>query len=519
MLRRVCVCNCAELFQQPFKVFKILHLKFITKKMSLHHLREHAVLGPTVALPTSVLEPGWVDSEWYTEMSVTPITSSIVSKSPPPINTTHTRNGWLHLPRFKGLELVGGACKDDRRSMGEPMSDLKFGGVLRDSPPQKQATSKVMDQMRDAGGAMLVLPCGFGKTVCSIWVMTQLRRRTLVLVHTGALADQWEDRVSSFLPGSTIGRIQQDIARVDGCDVVVGLIQSVAKRDYDRSLLESFGTVVIDEAHHIAAPYFSGALKKIPARYVLGLSATPDRKDGLGSILPWLLGPIAFRATREAEKVHINLIDYVDPPNQIELRDRRGNPRYSEMLTALCMNPERNNRIVTLIKQCVVEGRCLIVLSERRDQLLELERLLLDEDGAVSVTTVPPRKRRRKTDPPAPPLEAPPPGTKLVVARVMGGVPNDIRDHGFEHFTVLLSTYPYASEGIDIPRLDTLVMASPGINVEQTVGRILRKHSTKQEPMVADVRDPFSLFGGMGWKRFNYYSSQHYSTSTTTWEV
>ena len=487
--------------------------------MSLHHLREHAVLGPTVALPTSVLEPGWVDSEWYTEMSVTPITSSIVSKSPPPINTTHTRNGWLHLPRFKGLELVGGACKDDRRSMGEPMSDLKFGGVLRDSPPQKQATSKVMDQMRDAGGAMLVLPCGFGKTVCSIWVMTQLRRRTLVLVHTGALADQWEDRVSSFLPGSTIGRIQQDIARVDGCDVVVGLIQSVAKRDYDRSLLESFGTVVIDEAHHIAAPYFSGALKKIPARYVLGLSATPDRKDGLGSILPWLLGPIAFRATREAEKVHINLIDYVDPPNQIELRDRRGNPRYSEMLTALCMNPERNNRIVTLIKQCVVEGRCLIVLSERRDQLLELERLLLDEDGAVSVTTVPPRKRRRKTDPPAPPLEAPPPGTKLVVARVMGGVPNDIRDHGFEHFTVLLSTYPYASEGIDIPRLDTLVMASPGINVEQTVGRILRKHSTKQEPMVADVRDPFSLFGGMGWKRFNYYSSQHYSTSTTTWEV
>lgn len=487
--------------------------------MSLRHLHEHAVLGPTLALPTRVLEPGWVDSEWYKDMCVTPVTSSIVTKRPPAINTTHTRNGWLHLPRFKGLEMVGG-FREDRRSMGEPMcASLEFSGVLKDSPPQKDATSNVMEQMHGLGGAMLVLPCGFGKTVCSIWVMTQLKRRTLVLVHTGALADQWENRVSSFLPGATIGRIQQDVARVDGCDVVVGLIQSVSKRDYDRSLLASFGTVVIDEAHHIAAPYFSGALKKIPARYVLGLSATPDRKDGLGSILPWMLGPIAYRATREAENVHVRLIDYVDPPNQIELRDRRGNPRYSEMLTALCMNPERNRRIVELVRQCVDEGRCLIVLSERRDQLLELERLLLEEDGAASVTTVPPRKRRRKADPPAEPLQPPPVGTKMVVARVMGGVPTEIRDHGFTHFTVLLSTYPYASEGIDIPRLDTLVMASPGINVEQTLGRILRKHESKKEPLVADVRDPFSLFGGMGWKRFNYYSSQNYSFSTTSWEV
>ena len=94
----------------------------------------------------------------------------------------------------------------------------------------------------------------------------------------------------------------------------------------------------------------------------------------------------------------------------------------------------------------------------------------------------------------------------------MGGTPPELRAAGFAA-TVLLSTYPYASEGIDIPRLDTLVMASPGINIEQTVGRILRAHPEKQTPLVVDVKDPFSLFDGMGWKRHNYYASQNYGVT------
>jgi superfamily II DNA or RNA helicase len=485
--------------------------------MDLKHLSEHAVLGPTMAIPVSVLDTNWSDSDWYKGLTVTPLSSSVANRAPPPIRTGYVRDGWLHLPRFRGVELVGMGGKD-RRSLGEPMNpEVTFGGTLK--PNQTEATSKVMDQMGTIGGAMLVLPCGFGKTVCSIWIMSQLGRRTLVLVHTGALADQWEDRISTFLPGSRVGRIQQDVVRVDGCDVVIGMIQSLVKRDYGRDLRETFGTVVIDEAHHIAAPYFSGGLRKISAKYVVGLSATPDRKDGLGAILPWMMGPIAFRAHREAEDVKIHLIDYVNPSTQVELVDRRGKPRYAEMLTSLSMTPDRNDRIIGLIRSHVGSGRCLIVLSERRDQLLELERLLLEEEGAVSLTTMPPRKRRRKNDPPPPPLDPPPQGTKMAVARVMGGTTNELRDHGFEHFTVLLSTYPYASEGIDIPRLDTLVMASPGINVEQTVGRILRKHPSKQVPLVVDIRDPFSLFGGMGWKRYNYYSSQNYSFTKSVWEV
>ena len=481
----------------------------------LSHLSNVAVMGPTLAVPISKLPDNWKTSQWYEALSVVPVTSSVANAAPPPVHTSFVRGKWLHLPRFKGLELVGEQVKQDRRTLGETMSDqVVFSGQLRDTPPQKEATSLVLDSLRDKGGAMLVLPCGFGKTVCSIWILTQLRRRALVLVHTGALADQWVERVQSFLPTARVGRIQQDTVDVDGCDVVVGMIQSLVRREYDRDVLASFGTVVVDEAHHIAAPWFAESLKKLPARYVLGLSATPDRKDGLGRVLPWLLGPIAFRATRDADKVNVNMVCYNDPCNQRELRDRRGKPRYSEMLSNLGDNHDRNTRIVDTIVQHVKSGRSLIVLSERRNQLLELERMLLDIPGAECAT--PPRKKRRKD---TPPLEPPSAEATVVVARVQGGTPPDLRDHGFRHCNVLLSTYPYAAEGIDIPRLDTLVMASPGINVEQTVGRILRRHPDKQCPLVIDIKDPFSLFDGMGWKRLNYYNSQNYTIEHTSWDV
>ncbi len=518
--------------------------------MSLTDLVDHAHLGPTLALPIECLPTEWPAAAWYTDLTVTPIANAAGGQPPPPVATAQIRDGWLHLPRFRGIALVGGVPPRDRRTLGEAMNpELQFAGALRDAPPQREATARVAAQLETIGGAMLVLPCGFGKTVCGLWTVHSLGRRALVLVHTGALADQWSDRVRTFLPGARVGRIQQDVADVEGCDVVIGMIQSLVRREYPRELLASFGTVVVDEAHHIAAPWFGGALRKLSARYVLGLSATPDRKDGLGCILPWMLGPIAFRATRPDETVHVRMVTYADPPNQLELRDRRGKPRFSEMLTRLASDEARTRCVVDLIMEYVDAGRRqrgdltplpfdlplplvnrvmsfvnvgrrLIVLSQRRDQLLEIERLLMQRDGCVCVTLPPVKrraaKRRRKPElsPALPAHPIPRPSAYFTVGRVMGGSSAELRDAGFAHSTVLLSTYPYAAEGIDIPRLDTLIMASPGVNVEQTVGRILRKHPAKHTPLVVDVKDPFSLFDGMAWKRFNYYKSQNYTVET-----
>ena len=477
--------------------------------MSLQSLRHHAVLGPTVAIPLHLLEDGWDSSAWYSATVVTPTQNSVVSVAPRPMCTTYSRAGWLHIPRFLGMRLIGGVPPDDRRVLGEPMGDcVKFNGSLRTSPPQVDATARVMERLHDRGGAMLVLPCGFGKTVCAIWTMTRLRRRTLVLVHTSVLASQWVDRLSGFCSGLRVGRLQQDTVEIDGYDVVVGMLQSVHARKYDRALMSTFGTVVVDEAHHVAAPMFASALQQLRARYILGLTATPDRKDGLGCILPWYLGDVAFRAERETEDVEIRMMEHHG--TQVELVDRRGKLRYAEMLTRMALDGTRNDEILEEIVALASEGRAVLVLSERRTQLEMLERAMLDMDGAVSCTTPPPRTSKRKRGQDAAPQPPPPLDAHLVVGRVMGGTSAAMRDRGIEFANVILSTYMYASEGLDIPRLDTLVMASPGVNIEQTLGRILRRHPNKKKPMVLDVHDSFSLFIAMRRKRERYYESQGY---------
>jgi len=486
-----------------------------------------AVLGSTLALRVSALPHGWRDASWFTSLTVTPETNECAGgKRAPPFCTARVHAGWLHLPRFRGMKLLGGcAPPDDRRSMGIPMNESRrrFEGVLREDPPQIEATRAVVSSLETLGGAMLVLPCGFGKTVCALWVVRKMARRTLVLVHTGALADQWAHRIATFLPDVVVGRIQRDVVNVEGCDVVVGMIQSLVRREYERDLLSTFGMVVVDEAHHIAAPWFGRALGKLSARYIVGLSATPDRKDGCGCILPWLLGDLAFRAHREtsASDAVVRIVEYVDASAQIELLDWRGKPAVSKMLTRLATDATRTAYVVSLIMQYVVakekEGcrrRHMIVLSQRRDQLVEIQRLLEQEDGCVCVTTK--KKKRARSEETVEEEAAVMP--RFTVGCVMGGTPPALRDAGFGA-TVLLSTYSYAAEGIDIPRLDTLVMASPGINIEQTVGRILRPHPQKQTPLIVDVRDVFSLFIGMGWKRYNFYASQNYTVRTEKHEV
>lgn len=447
------------------------------------HSCEFGTLGATYSVPLSSLPPTWRDeNEWYKSLTLTPVVSSCCPVKPPPFKTAFTVGTHLHVPRFIGYTYFGTPATDTR-SLGETMNPaLSFNGTLCDTtPPQVDATSAVVSQLKELGGAMLVLPCGFGKTVCSLWVAHTLRRRTLIVVHSEALADQWKERIDRFVPSAVVGRIQQNTVVVEGCDFVVCMIQSLAKRDYDAAVLGSFGLVILDEAHHVAAPMFSRALPKLPSRYILGLSATPDRNDGLGEALEWLMGPIAYRASRVFEHVDVRVLTYTRGEEK-EVLNRQGNPMCSTMITDVSGDVTRNKWILSLITRYVTtEDRKIIVLGDRLNQLVAFEQELTE--------TLPPN---------------------ITVGRVVGGMSAAKRDAGFA-CTVLLSTYKYASEGIDIPRLDTLVMATPRATIEQTLGRILRPHPDKQTPLVLDIKDSFSLFEAMAWKRHNYYKKCHYN--------
>lgn len=450
-----------------------------------HHVTDakDALLFSTYQVVVKQLPADFREQPWFSALTIMPVVSSVCPTKPKPLKLFLEQAGILYLPRFAGLLALGLPPPGrDFRCLGAPMAaDCAFTGKLCvDSPPQVPAVQATLQQLAAVGGALLVLPCGFGKTVCSLYIAHTLHRRTLILVHAEALGAQWVERIRMFVPRAKIGRIQQDTVDVDGCDFVVAMIQSLVKRDYAPETLQSFGLVIVDEAHHIAAPYFCKALPKLPARYVLGLSATPDRADGCGVALQHLLGPTAFRARRVQEHVFVKIVTYTRGAEE-ELVNRQGKPLCSTMLTNLATDLVRTELIKEQVLEQAAEARNILVLSDRLDQLSMLQELLLADQPELSV------------------------------GRVVGGTGAKHREAGFSA-QVILSTYTYASEGIDIPRLDTLVMATPRGNVEQTVGRILRPFPAKPVPMVIDIKDAFSLFNGMAWKRHRYYKSQGYKT-------
>ena len=296
---------------------------------------------------------------------------------------------------------------------------------------------------------------------------------TLVLVHKAFLVEQWRERVQQFLPDASVGMIKQDVA--DGkSDVVIGMVQSLSKRNYPADLLSNFGTVVVDEAHHMSAPVFNAALSKLPAKHVLGLSATPERKDGLTPLLYHSMGPICFRAERPPEYAKVSVAyARMFGANHLQGRPRR----ISLMLNAMAKDQTRNDLLASHVARHVCGGRFAIVLTDRLLQLDLLKEMLL-------------KKGVKKDD----------------VGYYVGATSAQDRATNSQK-PCILSTYCMAKEGLDIPRLDTLVLATPKSDVVQAVGRIQRFHCQKSTPLILDVVDPFSMFRACHWKRQRLYKS------------
>jgi superfamily II DNA or RNA helicase len=403
-----------------------------------------------------------------------------------PVVCAVERDGWLEVPRFWGVGRWGPPEDQSGLSDGLPMESDGFAGTLRDEPrrPQVAARDACLASFAGTGlgGGMLVLPCGYGKTVVAIAVAAAHRRRTIVVVGKQFLMDQWTEQIRLFVPGARIGFIRQDRVEVEGCDFVLAMLQSLSKRAYPPEVLAGFGLAIFDEAHHVAARCFNRAVRALPARCVLGLSATPDRKDGLGPLLEWSLGPELFRAVRPPEELLVMILRYTAGAEKIHLgRDKK--PMIARMQTDLAADPRRNLVLAREIAAMYAMGRHVIVVSERLEQLHQLRLLLLG----------------------------------------MGVDPDQIGDYVGKTKTadrvisagrdIVLSTYSMAREALDIQRLDTLVMASPVGGVEQVIGRIQRPGTDKQTPLVLDLCDPFGPFYGMAACRANYYRKQGFETT------
>jgi len=337
---------------------------------------------------------------------------------------------------------------------GDPMNPaIKFKSILR--PYQKEA----LDTYTDNG--ILCFPCGRGKTVTAIAIACKLKRKTLIVVHKDFLGKQWVERIGQSIENATIGYIQGNVYDVEGADFVIAMIQTLLSREVDLSM---FGTIIVDEAHHIGAPAFSQIMLGIHPKNTLGLTATPTRKDGLTRILFWFLGPIFYTLKEEAEEesIRIHKIPYT-------CQRYRGSPivnalgkiSMSEMVTVLTEDVERSGVILEHIRDAQRRNRKSLVLSDRR---AHCEYLYSQLD----------------------------PSKTQIFLGGYKGVP-DVSSG------TLISTFSLAYEGLDLPGLDTLFLTTPHADITQAFGRITRDGKKNKE--VWDYVDQWSIFPNMYFKR------------------
>ncbi|NDB86081.1 MAG: DEAD/DEAH box helicase, partial [Alphaproteobacteria bacterium] len=220
----------------------------------------------------------------------------------------------LYVPKHYGLQEYGPYTVSTRDVQQTPENFWRFTGSLR--PVQIPVVDSFLKPEPHDG--IISLQTGGGKTVCALYIASQLKLPTLVLVHNTFLRDQWLERITAFLPDARIGRVQGDVLDIENKDIIVAMLQSLSLKEYPPTTFKSIGLVIVDECHHIASEAFSQSIPKITSKYMLGLSATPERKDRLMHVINWFRGPMLYKSDT-ADKVDDNVkVEYFefDPPDK-----------------------------------------------------------------------------------------------------------------------------------------------------------------------------------------------------------
>lgn len=394
----------------------------------------------------------------------------------------------LYLPKHFGIAKYGPPTSTTRDVPQTPDEFWTFAGSLR--PIQQPVVDAFLKPEPHDG--ILSLHTGGGKTVCALYIASRLKLPTLVIVHNSFLRDQWEDRVKSFLPKARIGRIQGDLCEIEGKDVIIAMLQTLSMKTIPILTFRPLGLVIVDECHHIASEVFVQALPKVTSKYMLGLSATPTRKDGLMFVANWFLGPLLYTSDtgdKEDKGVHVEVYEYKndDPVFNEILYNAQG-----VMFTSLMINK---------LAEC----------EDRTKWLVSILADVLEEEPTRQVLVLTDRVQHTKVM-----LAALPESLRASAAILSTDVKADARAEFCATKTILIATYAMCKEGFDVPTLNTLVMATPRPDVDQIVGRILRveKSARTTHPLILDIVDP--QFRRQFQARNALYKQRSYTTTVMT---
>tara|TARA_Y100000389_G_scaffold192753_1_gene220594 strand:+ start:2931 stop:4301 length:1371 start_codon:yes stop_codon:yes gene_type:complete len=411
------------------------------------------------------------------ELSVSPFQIRGYGNTCPKVFQLYRENETkIYLPRYYGIDNFGIPDTNYLENHGNDIF-VKFSGDIREN--QKIPVNTMIDTLNTKGGGILNLRCGMGKTVCAIYIISIIKKKTLIIVHKEFLMNQWIERFTQFMPNAKIGIIQQNKVKVEDCDIVIGMLQSISMKTYDNNLFDSFGFTIVDECHHISSEVFSKALPKISTTYMMGLSATLDRKDGLRKVFEWYLGnpAISYREIDVGE-VRVYVTELKDPKYQQASYNSFGKINLPKLINNIVESPNRMNLILDWMKLFSENNRKVLVLSERRQHLKNISKEA-DKIG-------------------------------LDCGFYWGGMKQEkLKESESKQF--ILGTYHMISEGFDLASLDTLIFASPKTDIVQASGRILRQGKNRPTiPIIVDIEDDMEYFHKKQKQRMTFYKKNDF---------
>jgi superfamily II DNA or RNA helicase len=318
-------------------------------------------------------------------------------------------------------------------------------------------------------------------TTMAIHIMCQLKKKTLIVVHKDFLLQQWKQRILEFTNLTRIGILKAAKIDVEGHDVVIASLQSLSMKEYPTGLLSGFALCIFDEVHHTGAEVFSEALKKVNFRYSIGLSATPKRKDGLSKVFMWHIGDLVYNIKKRSDEVEVYIKEYFNTGCSEEVYMFNGKLNTARMINNICAFEPRIEYIIDMVMDILSEDafRKILILSDRRAHI----------DAMIAMCVL-----------------------RSIDAGTYYGGMKDTELKESEGKRVIIGSFQFSSEGLDIPGLNTLILASPKTDIIQVVGRILRDKPENRPcvPRIIDIVDRFSLFPNQAKKRWTYYKKCKY---------
>lgn len=382
----------------------------------------------------------------------------------------------------------------DERNAGKTIHTKFLGTLDKDQKPAAKALLP-----HDTG--VLSAATGFGKTVLAAHIIAKRKCNTLVLVHRKQLLEQWAAQLQTFLnlDHAGIGQIGGGKRKPTG-QIDIALIQSLVRKGNADDCVADYGQLIVDECHHLSAVSFEIVARQCKAKYVLGLTATPTRKDGQQPIIFMQCGPVRYHvdAKKQAQKrpfSHFVVPRYTKFGLSMSLTEQYERPPIHAVYAELANNSARNEMIVNDVISALRDGRSPVILTERKEHVAFFANRLSGFSKHIITLQGGMGKKAHKQ------------------------MLENLESIGDHEERILIATGSYIGEGFDDARLDTLFLAMPVSwkgTLAQYAGRLHRIHHNKTKVQVYDYIDcQVPVLHRMSEKRMSGYKSLGYEIQST----